>query len=74
LFSSSLNMLYLLFALSSQLTIGPIDTRDFEAETCDLPPDFRPLCKGAKGGSILRTGESNRSSCASEFVRTLYTP
>jgi len=35
-------MFYLLFASSSQLTIGSIDAMDFGAETCGLPPDFRP--------------------------------
>jgi hypothetical protein len=48
LFSSSLDMLYFLFASSSQLTIGSIDVMDLGAETCGLPPDFRPLCKTAR--------------------------
>jgi hypothetical protein len=36
-------MFYLLFASSTQLTIGSIDATDFGEETCGLPPDFRPL-------------------------------
>src|ERR1700693_341290 len=52
LFSSSLDMLYLLFASSSQLTIGSIDAMDFEAETCGPPPDFRPLRKAARAAAV----------------------
>src|ERR1700730_6250943 len=48
LFSSSLDMLYLLFASSSQLTIGSIDAMDFGGETFGLPPDFRPLRKAVR--------------------------
>jgi hypothetical protein len=52
LFSSSLDMLYLLFASSSQLTIGSIDAMDLGAETCGLPPDFRPLRKAARAAAV----------------------
>jgi len=46
-------MFYLLFASSSQLTIGSIDAMDFGAETCGLPPDFRPLRKAARAAALL---------------------
>jgi hypothetical protein len=46
-------MFYLLFASSSQLTIGSIDAMDFGAETCGLPPDFRPLRKARQGRAAL---------------------
>jgi hypothetical protein len=52
LFSSSLDMFYLLFASSSQLTIGLIDAMDFGAETCGRPPDFRPLRKAATAAAL----------------------
>jgi hypothetical protein len=52
LFSSSLDMLYLLFAPSSQLTIGSIDAIDLGAETCGLPPDFSPLRKAARTAAV----------------------
>jgi hypothetical protein len=45
-------MFYLLFASSSQLTIGSIDAMDFGAETCGLPPDFRPLRKAARAAAL----------------------
>src|SRR6266700_1364377 len=51
LFSSSLDMLYLLFASSSQFTIGSIDAVDIGAETCRLPPDFRRLGKAARAAA-----------------------
>jgi hypothetical protein len=52
LFSSSLNMFYLLFASSSQLTIGSIDAMDFGAETFGLPPDFRLLRKTSRAAGL----------------------
>jgi hypothetical protein len=45
LFSSSLDMLHLLFALSSQLTICSIDAMDLGAEAFGQPPDFRSLAR-----------------------------
>jgi len=45
-------MLFLLFASSSQLTIGSLDAMDFGAETCGLPPDFRRLGKAARAAAI----------------------
>jgi hypothetical protein len=54
LFSSSLDMLYLLFASSSRLTIGSIDAMDFGAETCGLPPDFRLLRKAARAAAVYK--------------------
>jgi len=50
-------MLYLLFALLSQLTIGSIDAMDFGAETCGLPPDFRPLRKAARAAALYNRGK-----------------
>jgi hypothetical protein len=52
LFSSSLDTFYLLFASSSRLTIGSIDAMDFGAETCDLPPDFRPVSQAARAAAL----------------------
>jgi hypothetical protein len=45
-------MLYLLFASSSQLTIGSIDAMDFGAENRGLPPDFRPFRKAARVAAV----------------------
>src|SRR5882724_11349741 len=65
LFSSSLDMFYLLFAPSSQLTIGSIDAMDLGAETCGLPPDFRSLRKAAR--VTLYDRKNNRHNRAGEF-------
>src|ERR1700722_6898628 len=54
LFLSSLDMLYLLFASSSQLTIGLIDAMDLGAETCGLPPDFRAVRRAARAAAVYK--------------------
>jgi hypothetical protein len=54
LFSSSLDIFHLLFASSPHPTIRSIDAMDLGADTCGLPPDFRPLPTAA-GGQALRT-------------------
>jgi hypothetical protein len=46
-------MFHLLFVSSSQMTIGSIDAMNFGAETCGLPPDFRPRRKAARGAAAL---------------------
>jgi hypothetical protein len=70
LFSSSLDMFYLLFASSSQLTIGSIDAMDFGAETCGLPPDFRPLRKAARAGGPLRPEQATVTAAQARLLRT----
>jgi len=52
-------MFHLLFVSPSQMTIGSIDAMHFGAETCGLPPDFRPLGKAAvRFASILKSCRS----------------
>src|SRR5258708_28948656 len=58
LFSSSFDMLCLLFASSPQLTIGSIDAMDLGVETSGLPPDFRPLRKAARAALYDRRRQS----------------